>query len=98
MKFALYIRPEAEEDIRESYSYYQQCQVGLGNDFIISVEAAFNKITEHPEMYQEVHRGFRRLLISRFPFGVFYKIYGHKILVFAVIHTSRAPRAWQKRS
>jgi len=33
MKFILSIRPEAEEDIKEAYSYYQQCQTGLGNDF-----------------------------------------------------------------
>ena len=98
MKFILSIRPEAEEDIKEAYSYYQQCQTGLGNDFIASVESALINITENPEVYQKVYRDFRRVLIEHFPFGVFYKMYGNKVLVFAVMHTSRAPRTWQKRS
>ena len=51
MKFILSIRPEAEEDIKEAYSYYQQCQTGLGNDFIASVESALINITENPEIY-----------------------------------------------
>ena len=98
MKFILSIRPEAEEDIKEPYSYYQQCQTGLGNDFIASVESALINITENPEVYQKVYRDFRRVLIEHFPFGVFYKMFDNKVLVFAVIHTSRAPRTWQKRS
>jgi hypothetical protein len=45
MKFILSIRPEAEEDTKEAYSYYQQCQAGLGNDFIASVESGLINIT-----------------------------------------------------
>ncbi len=41
MKFILSIRPEAEEDIKDAYSYYQQCQTGLGND-IWSVRVSGN--------------------------------------------------------
>ena len=98
MDYNLSIRPEAEEDIREAYSYYQQCQKGLGDDFIISLEKALNKISSDPKLYQQIYGDFRRLLIERFPFGIFYRILGCRILVFAVIHTSRAPRVWQKRS
>jgi hypothetical protein len=43
MKYVLSIRPEAEDDIREAYSYYQQCQAGLGDDFINCLETALNK-------------------------------------------------------
>ncbi|WP_333973943.1 type II toxin-antitoxin system RelE/ParE family toxin, partial [Alteromonas mediterranea] len=63
-----------------------------------SVESALINITENPEVYQKVYRDFRRVLIEHFPFGVFYKMFDNKVLVFAVIHTSRAPRTWQKRS
>ena len=98
MVYSLSVRTEAEEDIREAYSYYQQCRAGLGNDFIESVETSFDKIKASPKIYRETHNSLRRLFIKRFPFGIFYKIIGNKILVFAVIHTSRDPSTWQQRS
>lgn len=98
MAYSLSLRPEAEEDIREAYSYYQQCRVGLGNDFLESIENAFEKILANPKIYCETHNSLRRLFIKRFPFGIFYKIIGDSILVIAVIHTSRDPDLWQQRS
>ena len=98
MSYSLSVRPEAEEDIREAYSYYQQCRAGLGNDFLESVENGFNRILTNPKIYRETHNSLRRLFIKRFPFGIFYKIIDTKILVFAVIHASRDPSLWQQRS
>ena len=98
MVYSLSVRPEAEDDIREAYSYYQQCRVGLGNDFLESVEDGFNKILVNPRIYRETHNSLHRLFIKRFPFGIFYKLIDNKVLVIAVIHTSRDPSLWQQRS
>ena len=35
----LIVRPEAEEDIREAYRYYEEYSEGLGSDFLLSVDA-----------------------------------------------------------
>ena len=80
---------EADQDFGSSWSDVKSR---------ISVESALINIIENPEIYQKVYRDFRRVLIGHFPFGVFYKMFGNKVLVFAVMHTSRAPRTWQKRS
>ena len=45
------IRPEAELDIQEAYQYYEKCEVGLGSEFIRSVDAIFSKVGRNPLAY-----------------------------------------------
>jgi plasmid stabilization system protein ParE len=49
-------------------------------------------------MYPSVGRGARRTLIRRFPFGIYYRTEKDGIVVVAVMHGSRSPRRWQRRT
>lgn len=71
MDLPLLIRSEAEADIDEAYRWYEDQQEGLGAEFVKVLEDAFAKIRTHPEMYPLVHRNARRLLIPKFPYGIF---------------------------
>jgi hypothetical protein len=44
-----------------------------------------------------MYKGFRRGLISRFPFGSYYKIEGKRIVVFAVLDLRQNPESIQSR-
>lgn len=35
--------------------------------------------------------------VSRFPFGVHYKLEENKIIILGVFHTSRSPKHWEIR-
>jgi plasmid stabilization system protein ParE len=39
----------------------------------------------------------RRVILRRFPYGVFYEIHGDEVVVLACFHSSRDPREWQER-
>ena len=39
----------------------------------------------------------RRALLRRFPYAVFYEIGAVEIVVYAVFHCARNPRAWKRR-
>lgn len=39
MKRIIFIRPEAEQEIREAYSWYETQMSGLGANFILHVDA-----------------------------------------------------------
>lgn len=91
------IRPEAEVDLQEAYSYFEQCRAGLGSDFIDSVDNSLTKVSTNPELYPQVYKSIRRVLIHRFPFAMFYKEIEDIIIVFAVLHCSREPKIWNKR-
>ncbi len=58
----------------------------------------FSKIADAPLMYPNVHRNTRRAIIQRFPFGVFYREEAETVIVVAVMHGSRNPRRWKKRT
>ena len=39
----------------------------------------------------------RRALLQRFPYAVFYEVGAVDIVVYAVFHCARNPRAWKRR-
>ena len=91
------VRKEAEQDITESVSWYERQRKGLGLEFLGAVTSIFETLSENPLMFPEVHGGMRRALLRRFPYGVFYKPYEGKAVVFAVMHGRRDPMQWKSR-
>ena len=91
------IRAAAEADIQEAYEYYEQCREGLGADFLLCIEESLNKITNNPGHYPVVYKNIQRILVKRFPFGIFFVIHEQSIVVLAVMHGRRNPRRWKMR-
>jgi plasmid stabilization system protein ParE len=83
---SLLIRPDAEVDIEEAYRWYERQRSGLGSDFLLCLEEGFAKTQKNPEMFPVVHRNVRRLLIRRFPYGIFYISGPSLTKVLAVLH------------
>lgn len=69
----------------------------MGDDFITELEAAYDAITELPETWPKFQKGFRRYLLTRFPFSIIYKDTNESIFVVAVMHNSRKPGYWLSR-
>ncbi len=65
------IRPEAESDTNDAYQWYEAQRKGLGEDFLLCIEEALSRASRNPAIYSVVHKEVRRVLIHRFPFGVF---------------------------
>ena len=98
MAFEIKIRPEAEGDLKEAYSYFEQCRTGLGADFILCVEDSLSKIARNPEQYPIVYKAFHRTLVRRFPYGIFYEVREDAVIVFAIMHCAREPKKWRGRA
>ena len=92
------IRAEAEADINDAYQWYESQRKGLGEGFLLCIEEALSRITRTPLIYSIVHKDIRRLLIHRFPFGIFYIVGEKNISVLGVLHARRNPNAWKGRS
>jgi plasmid stabilization system protein ParE len=89
--------PEAEQDVAEAYNWYESREPGLGEDFLRCVEACMSTIQRHPELYPIAVDEFRRALVRRFPFEVFYEPEGDSINVYSVFHCSQDPQKWRAR-
>ncbi|MDB4290003.1 type II toxin-antitoxin system RelE/ParE family toxin [Flavobacteriaceae bacterium] len=92
-----YTRPLAQQDIQEVIDYYDELSPKLADSFLAELEQCYNKIKQAPEGYQKRLGNIRAAFLKKFPFGVYYKIYGEKIVVIAILHTSRNPSIWKKR-
>jgi len=48
-------------------------------------------------MYVTVHENYRRGLVRRFPYAIFYEYVEGRVTVYGVFHTSRDPDKWRQR-
>ncbi len=91
------IRPEAETDIAQAFSWYESRVSGLGSEFLRVLDATFNSILRNHDVYPEVHRNVRRALTRKFPFAVFFVVEETRMVVLSVFHVKRNPQEWEKR-
>ena len=97
MAAKLLIAPDAEQDISEAFGWYESRRSGLGEEFLTCVEACIERICRDPEIHAKVHEDYRRGLVRRFPYGVFYEYSHGTVTIYGVFHTSRDPQKWRQR-
>jgi plasmid stabilization system protein ParE len=69
----------------------------LGEEFLSCVDARIQAICRMPEMHEVVHENYRRALVRRFPYAVFYEYANDIVTVYCVFHTARDPEKWRQR-
>lgn len=84
--------PEAEDDVANSYDWYENRELGLGEDFLRCVEACLFTILRHPFIFPVAVDEFRHAPIRRFPFEIFYEHFDDCIFVYSVFHCSQDPQ------
>lgn len=97
MAAELIVAPEAEQDLDEAYAWYEDRRTGLGEEFLTCVDACIQGIRRVPEMHAQVFASYRRALVRRFPYAVFYEYSAGTVTVYCVFHTSRDPDRWLQR-
>jgi plasmid stabilization system protein ParE len=97
MAAKLIIAPEAEQDVADAFGWYEGRRLGLGEEFLGCVDACIQAIRRAPEMHSVVHETYRRALVRRFPYAIFYEHAGETVTIYSVFHTSRDPDKWRQR-
>lgn len=82
----------------EAAAWYEARQQSLGRDFLRAFRDAADVLRRDPLHYQIVFAEMRRVLLRRFPYGVFYEIHGSDVVVLGCMHVARDPEAWQSRA
>jgi plasmid stabilization system protein ParE len=93
----LRLTPEAELDLDDAHFWYHRQAPQVAADFLGAINASLSAIRRRPEAYALIDATTRRALVRRFPYAVFYEITSAEILVYAVFHCARDPRAWRRR-
>ena len=88
---------EARADAIEARAWYSDIRPELGERFALAVDAAVEAIAQKPLQFAVVYRNRRRAGVRRFPYGIFFELQEHRIVVIACFHDRRNPKRWQAR-
>jgi plasmid stabilization system protein ParE len=99
MEYVVLLLDEAENELDEAFIWYESQKIGLGIEFVDSLNKAFEFLKKHPEASAKKKKSVYRYVMSRFPFGIYYildkKLF--QVQVIAILHFKRKPGIWRKR-
>ncbi len=78
-------------DVEIAFEWYENQFPGLGLDFLDCIEERIRKIKDLPKVYPIHHENFRRALVRKFPFSIFYTIEESVIVLHAVFDNRQSP-------
>lgn len=87
----LHYTSRSRDDLGLAFEWYEEQRHGLGFEFLACVEATIEAILQMPRLYAKQHDNFRRALVRRFPFSIFYTIESKNIVVHAVFDNRQDP-------
>ncbi|SDH09867.1 ParE toxin of type II toxin-antitoxin system, parDE [Dyadobacter soli] len=89
----------ARKDIRDTASWYDEQQPGLGKRFTHAIRSKLVLISENPYLYAVRYKKIRTALVWRFPFMIHFRINKRQkiAVIIGVWHTSRDPVKVQGR-
>jgi plasmid stabilization system protein ParE len=90
MSVPLRIHPEAESEFADAIRTYGKHAAELALDFEKAVDEGLLAIQQAPARYPVVWGETRRILIRRFPYGIFYIPRSHELRMLAIYHLRRS--------
>ncbi len=96
MNYSIRFRAEVKDDALRAYRWYEDKSIGLGEEFLRIFYANARELVRNPLIYRKIYKNFRRRLLRRFPYAIYFLIENHTIIVFGLFHTARNPRRIEK--
>ncbi len=93
----LRIRKVAQSEIETAFDWYRARSEVAGLRFLVAVDEAIGAVVARPDSHPVVAGALRRVLLRRFPYAVYFKIYERTISIVGVIHGRRHPQTWLRR-
>lgn len=89
---------QARAELDQAVAYYEQQRHGLGVELLAEVQAAVSRIRQHPQIGSP-HKAtdYRKCLVKRFPYAIYYRNLQDRIWIAAVAHAKRRPGYWSRR-
>jgi len=93
------LAPAAQAELDGAIDWYEERGEGLGLKFLLVVDQALQEIQTSPSAFPrwEHDTRFRKFVMQRFPYIVFYRELADRIDVIAIAHGARKPGYWLKR-
>ncbi|MEM6821372.1 MAG: type II toxin-antitoxin system RelE/ParE family toxin [Verrucomicrobiota bacterium] len=86
MSWQVSIRKEAEVDLLRAREWYDQIDRELGERSLAEVSVAMQELASDSLIPSLYYRDFRRILLKKFPYKLFYQVIDKRVIVFRVLH------------
>jgi toxin ParE1/3/4 len=96
MKHKLRVAPRAWKELEAGVAWYEKQRAGLGAEFAYAIDEALSDLMTAPERWPlwQADAPYRRRVIHRFPYVLFYAVEGNIVRVVAIAHAKRQPGYW----
>lgn len=78
-------------------AWYESERDGLGDQLLADVDGVLANVSERPATFPLVLDPFRRALLARFPYAIYFRETDDGVQVFAVFHARRDPKELRKK-
>lgn len=94
MSFRIEYLPKAQTELVETWKWYEDKQMGLGDKFKSNIDNCIRTIEQNPERYPERKKNYRESMVKTFPYLIIYRLNKRKkvIAIVSIFHTRRSPR------
>jgi plasmid stabilization system protein ParE len=96
MNHRIIFRRKASRDLKNAFDWYEEQSEGLGVEFLRAVNACVAGIVRNPHAFPIIYDAFRRALLRRFPYALFFTESRERIVVHACFHAKRDPAGWRE--
>ena len=79
------------DDVRDANAWYEGEVEGLGRRFQEAFFQAVAAAAENPEIYFKAYGEFRRVLLKRFPYALYFRVHGETVVFVLLFHGARQP-------
>ncbi|MCP5528793.1 MAG: type II toxin-antitoxin system RelE/ParE family toxin [Verrucomicrobiales bacterium] len=80
----------ALEDLDRARHFYEHQAEGLGMDFLEVMFAQIDSLASYGGVHRKVF-GYHRLITRRFPYAVYYRVEGNRVVVWRVLDLRQSP-------
>ena len=92
------LHPAARWELEEANDHYYAERQGLGREFREEVQRVLALLTRFPRLGQPVRGSVQRMMLSRFPYYIYYRLLeSDNLRILAVAHNRRRPEYWGGR-
>lgn len=88
--------PEVSRDFADAFGYYETISALLGEKFEAAFFTAENEIEEGMITHHLDFTHYHRVNLRRFPYAIYYRIVGQRIVVVALLFFRQDPTTMQQ--
>jgi hypothetical protein len=90
--------PEAQKELAEAVKTGFERSPELGRELLAEVRRVVSILCEMPQLGARLDTQHRRFPLTRFPFGIIFRVDGDLLRVVAIAHRRHRPGYWSLRA